>query len=60
MGNTCELSINVVKRKKPKSLTGFAKRQVAGTGSFEYPVMDKQSHRRTERQTNRRTARTPV
>jgi hypothetical protein len=49
MGNICELSINVVRYKKPKLLIGFAKRQVAGTGSFVYPVMDKESHRRTER-----------
>ena len=60
MGNTCELSINVVTYEKPKSLIGFAKRHVAGTGSVFYPVMDKQSHRRIERQTNSRTARTPV
>jgi hypothetical protein len=49
MGNIRELSINVVKKKKPKSLIGFAKRQVAGTGSQGYPVMDKESHRRIER-----------
>ena len=42
MDNTCELSINVVKVKKPKMLIGFAKRHVAGTGSFGYPVMDRQ------------------
>ena len=48
MGNTCELSINVVKVVKPKMLIGFDKRQVAGTGSATYPVMDKESHRRKE------------
>ena len=56
MGNIRELSINVVRWKKPKSLIGFAKRQVAGTGSFSYPVMDKQSHRRIERHPNSQTA----
>ena len=40
MGNTSKLLINVVIQKKPKVLTGFAKRQVAGTGSTIYPVMD--------------------
>ncbi len=50
MGNICELSINVVSEKKPKSLIGFAKKNVAGTGSVVYPVMDKESHRRIERQ----------
>ena len=41
MGNTSELSINVVKVEKPKMLIGFAKKQVVGTGSAIYPVMDK-------------------
>jgi hypothetical protein len=54
MGNTRELSINVVRWKKPKSLIGFAKRQVAGTGSSCYSVMDKESHRRIERLTDGR------
>ncbi len=49
-GNTCELSINVVKVEKPKMLIGFAKKQVVGTGSASYPVMDKANHRRKERQ----------
>jgi hypothetical protein len=49
MGNISELLINVVIQKKPKVLTGFAKRQVAGTGSTIYPVMDCKSHRRKER-----------
>jgi hypothetical protein len=41
MGNICELLINVVTNEKPKSLIGFAKRHVAGTGCPTYPAMDK-------------------
>jgi hypothetical protein len=49
MVNTCELSINVVRRDKPKMLRGLSQNgTVAGTGSCHYPVMDTQRYRRTE------------
>jgi hypothetical protein len=49
MVNTCELSINVVRRDKPKMLRGLSQNgTVAGTGSCHYPVMDTQRSRRTE------------
>ena len=47
--NICELSINVVRRNKPKMLRGLSQNgTVAGTGSCSYPVMDSQRYRRTE------------
>src|SRR5215471_10541057 len=49
MVNTGELSINVVRRDKPKMLRGLSQNgTVAGTGSCHYPVMDTQRYRRTE------------
>ena len=49
MVNTCELSINVVTKGKPKMLPGLGQKgTVAGTGSCHYPVMDSQRSRRTE------------
>src|ERR1700746_3095189 len=49
MVNTCELSINVVRRDKPKMLRGLSQNgTVAGTGSWHYPVIDTQRYRRTE------------
>ena len=49
MVNRRELSINVVKRNKPKMLTGLGQKgTVAGTGSCLYPVMDTQRYRRIE------------
>ena len=49
MVNTCELSINVVTRGKPKMLRGLGQKGTgAGTGSCHYPVMDIPRSRRTE------------
>src|SRR5712692_1083343 len=49
MVNTCELSINVVKRHKPKMLRGLSQKgNVAGTGVHSSPVMDMQRYRRKE------------
>jgi len=49
MVNTCELSINVVKRNKPKMLRGLSQKgNVAGTGVHSSPVMDMQRYRRKE------------
>ena len=49
MVNTCALSINVVRRDKPKMLRGLSQNgTVAGTGSCHYPAMDTQRYRRTE------------
>ena len=47
--NTCELSINVVSRNKPKMLRGLRQKgTVVGTGMPFFPVMDTQHYRRTE------------
>ena len=49
MVNPCELLINVVKKNKPKMLTGLTQKgMVVGTGFRYYPVMDTQHYRRTE------------
>ena len=49
MVNTCELSINVVTRHRPKRLIGLSpKGPVAGTGLLSFPVMDTQRDRRLE------------
>ena len=49
MVNACELSINVVKRNKPKMLAGLSQNgTVVGTGSRRFPVTDTQHYRRTE------------
>jgi len=49
MVNTCELSINVVTRGKPKMLRGLGQKGTgAGTGSCHYLVMDIPRSRRTE------------
>ena len=46
MVNTGELSINVVKRNKPKMRTGLSQKgTVAGTGVCQFPVMDTQRYR---------------
>jgi hypothetical protein len=49
MVNICELSINVVRRNKPKMLRGLGQNgTVVGTGVPCSPVMDIQRYRRTE------------
>jgi hypothetical protein len=49
MVNIRELSITVVKRNKPKMLTGLSQNGiVVGTGACRSPVMDTQHYRRTE------------
>ena len=49
MVNRRELSINVVKRNKPKMLTGLSQNgTVAGTGVHPSPVMDIERYRQKE------------
>jgi hypothetical protein len=49
MVNTYELSINVVKKSKPKMLRGLSQKgTVVGTGARGSPVMDTKHYRRTE------------
>ncbi len=41
MGSICELSINIVKKNKPKVLRGLTQNgKWSGTGAVGYPVMD--------------------
>ena len=49
MVNRRELSINVVKRNKPKMLRGLSQHgTVAGTGVHSSPVMDTERYRQKE------------